>query len=70
MKKIKKRNPIAYDLLTNNLYKPKVVKSKKKYDRKKNKMIIQKELSSFSLLKFIKEIWDITIYFLKYCTIF
>lgn len=37
MKKIKRRNPIAYDLYTNGLYKPKVIKNKKKYDRKKLK---------------------------------
>ena len=34
---VKKRNPIAYDLMTNGLYKPKVIKNKKKYDRKKLK---------------------------------
>lgn len=34
-KTIKRRDPIAYDLLTNGLYKPKVIKNKKKYDRKK-----------------------------------
>lgn len=37
MKKVKKRNPIAYDLLTNGLYKPKVIENKKKYNRKKLK---------------------------------
>ena len=37
MKAVKKRNPIAYDLYTNGVYKPKVIKNKKKYDRKKLK---------------------------------
>ena len=36
-KTIKRRNPIAYDLLTNGLYRPKIIKNKKKYDRKKLK---------------------------------
>ena len=34
---VKKRNPIAYDLMTNGLYRPKVIKNKKKYNRKKLK---------------------------------
>lgn len=33
----KPRNMIAYDLFTNGLYKHKVVKSKKAYDRKRLK---------------------------------
>lgn len=41
----KKRDPMAYELLTNKLYRPKVVKSKKKYDRKKMKQSIRKEIT-------------------------
>ena len=48
---IKKRNPIAYDLMTNGLYKPKVIKNKKKYDRKKlkNGKELLKNLSHYFL---------------------
>lgn len=34
-KQIKKRDPMAFDLLTNGLYKPKVIQNKKAYNRKK-----------------------------------
>ena len=38
MKKgLKKRNPIAYDMYTNGLYRHKVIQSKKIYNRKKIK---------------------------------
>lgn len=40
----KRRNPMAYELWTNKLYRPKVVKSKKQYDRKKLKQSIHKEI--------------------------
>lgn len=33
----KRRDPMAYDLLTNGLYKQKIVQSKKVYNRKKLK---------------------------------
>lgn len=36
-KTIKKRNPTAFDLFTNGLYKQKVIKNKKAYNRKKLK---------------------------------
>lgn len=36
-KQIKKRDPIAFDLLTNGLYKQKIIKNKKVYNRKKIK---------------------------------
>jgi len=36
-KQIKKRDPMAFDLLTNGLYKPKVMQNKKAYNRKKLK---------------------------------
>lgn len=51
MKPIKKRDPIAYDLLTNGLYKPKVIKNKKKYDRKKLRK--GKDLLKYLSLKFL-----------------
>lgn len=35
----KQRDMVAYDLFTNGLYKHKVIKSKKAYDRKKLKKI-------------------------------
>jgi len=50
MKTIKKRNPIAYDLHTNGLYKPKVIKNKKKYNRKKLK-------NGKELLKYLSHIF-------------
>lgn len=50
-KVFKKRNPIAYDLFTNGLYKPKVIKNKKKYDRKKLRK--GKELLKYLSLKFL-----------------
>ena len=40
----KRRDPIAYDLLTNGLYKPKVIKNKKKQIKKFN---WRKEISSY-----------------------
>ena len=50
----KKRNPMAYELLTNKLYRPKVVKSKKQYDRKKLKQSIRKEISGcFNFVDYI-----------------
>jgi len=51
VKKIKKRNPIARDLLTSGLYRPRVVQSKKVYNRKKlkNGKELIKNLSHFSL---------------------
>ena len=54
MKKIKKRNPIAYDLHTNGLYKPKVIQDKKKYNRKKlkNGKDLLKYLSHYFLTKY------------------
>lgn len=33
----KRRDPMAYDLLTNGVYRPKVVQSKKVYNRKRMK---------------------------------
>ena len=36
-KNIKKRDPIAYNMLTSGLYKQRIVKSKKVYNRKKLK---------------------------------
>ena len=49
-KTIKKRNPIAYDLHTNGLYKPKVIQNKKKYNRKKLK-------NGKDLLKYLSHIF-------------
>ena len=53
-KTIKKRNPIAYDLHTNGLYKPKVIQNKKKYNRKKlkNGKELIKNLSHYFLGKY------------------
>lgn len=48
----KRRNPIAFDLHTNGLYKQQVIQNKKKYNRKKEKMVIRKELSSFCFFIF------------------
>lgn len=49
---IKRRDPIARDLLTNGLYKQKIIQSKKIYNRKKMKSgkEIMKELSHLSIL--------------------
>lgn len=49
-KQLKKRNPIAFDLLTNGLYKPKVIQNKKAYNRKKMKSgkELMKSFSHFS----------------------
>ena len=56
MKKINKRNPIAFDLLTNGLYKQKVIKNKKAYNRKKMKK--GKELLKVLSHYFSKYVYD------------
>ena len=53
-KTIKKRNPIAYDLHTNGLYRQKIIQNKKKYNRKKlkNGKELLKNLSHYFLGKY------------------
>ena len=50
MKKIKRRDPIAYNMLTSGLYKQRIVKSKKVYNRKKLK-------NGKELLKYLSQIF-------------
>lgn len=38
-KLFKKRDPMAYVLLTTSFFKPKVIKNKKKYNRKRDKKV-------------------------------
>ena len=54
MKKIKRRDPIAYNMLTSGLYKQRIVKSKKVYNRKKlkNGKELIKNLSHYFLGKY------------------
>lgn len=49
MKKLKRRNPIAFDLLTNNLYKQKVIPNKKKKIKRLNFSKIKKMAYDLSL---------------------
>lgn len=51
LKEVKKRDPIAYDLLTSGLYKQRIVQSKKVYNRKKLKK--GKELLNYLSLIFL-----------------
>jgi len=51
IKEVKKRDPIAYDLLTSGLYKQRIVQSKKVYNRKKLKK--GKELLNYLSLIFL-----------------
>ena len=53
-KTVKRRNPIAYDLHTNGLYRQKIIQNKKKYNRKKlkNGKELIKNLSHYFLGKY------------------
>ena len=50
-KKVKKRNPVAYMMLTSGLYKSKVIKNKKKEPKKFN---LKKEMSYYLSILFDK----------------
>lgn len=52
-KSFKKRDPMAYVLLTTSFFKPKVIKNKKKYNRKRDKKV------NYGLLFCIKTIYGL-----------
>lgn len=52
-KKIKRRNPIAYTMITGGLYKSKVINNKKK---ERQKLALEREMSSY--LKYLDDYVD------------